>query len=366
MQNLRIPGPTPCPPEVLAAMGHQMINHRGVEFSDALKDVTAKMKQVFQTQADPLLITGSGTAGLETAVVNMLSPGDSVLSVSIGVFGERFAKIAETYGANVVSLSFAHGQAADPESVRTALSDNPAVKAVLVTHNETSTGITNDLAAISKIVKSAGKLLMVDCISSLGSVNVPVDEWGIDVAISGSQKGWMVPPGMAMLAVSEAGWEAYSRAKMPRFYFDLGKAKKSLEKGQTPWTPNVSAVLAFRVALDMMLKEGIESIFARHQRMGNFTRNGVKSLGLNLLADERYASNTVTSVVADRGLDAKKLNKIMREEFDIILAGGQGPLEGKIFRIGHLGMVKENDIQAVFDALKIALPKAGFTGKGVS
>ena len=362
MQNLRIPGPTPCPPEVLQAMGHQMINHRGAEFADALKDVTAKMKQVFQTKADPLLITGSGTAGLETAVVNMLSPGDTVLSVSIGVFGERFAKIAETYGAGVVSLNFPHGQAADPSQVATALEQNPSVKAVLVTHNETSTGITNDLGAISKIVKSAGKLLMVDCISSLGSIDVPVDEWGIDVAISGSQKGWMVPPGMAMLTVSEAGWQAYAEAKMPRFYFDLGKARKSLDKGQTPWTPNVSAVLAFRVALDMLLAEGLENIFSRHRRMGQFTRDGVKALGLTLLADEKYASNTVTSVVADRGLDPKKLNKIMREEFDIVLAGGQGPLEGKIFRIGHLGLVKEADIQAVFDALKIALPKAGFTG----
>jgi aspartate aminotransferase-like enzyme len=343
-------------------MGHQMINHRGVEFADALKDVTSKMKKVFQTQADPMLITGSGTAGLETAVVNMLSPGDTVLSVSIGVFGERFAKIAETYGANVVALNFPHGQAANPSSVAEALKRNPAVKAVLVTHNETSTGITNDLGAIAKIVKSAGKLLLVDCISSLGSIDVPVDEWGIDVAISGSQKGWMVPPGMAMVAVSEAGWQAYAEARMPRFYLDLGKARKSLEKGQTPWTPNVSAVLAFRIALDMMLAEGLENIFARHRRMGQFTRDGIKALGLTLLADEQYASNTVTSVVADRGLDPKKLNKIMREEFDIVLAGGQGPLEGKIFRIGHLGLVKEADIQAVFDALKIALPKAGFTG----
>ncbi|MEN8615041.1 alanine--glyoxylate aminotransferase family protein [Dehalogenimonas sp. THU2] len=362
MQNLRIPGPTPCPPEVLAAMSRQMINHRGVEFSEMVKEVTANMKQVFQTKNDLLLLTGSGTAGLEAAAVNMLSPGDSVLSVSIGVFGERFAKIAQTYGAVVVPLNFPHGQAADVDAVKKALANNPQVKAVLVTHNETSTGITNDLKAISAAVKGAGKLLLVDCISSLGSVNVPVDEWGIDVAISGSQKGWMVPPGMAMISVSEAGWQAYAQAKMPRFYLDLGKAKAGLEKGQTPWTPNVSVVFAFQVALKMMLEEGIENIFARHERHGKFTRDGVKALGLNLLADERYASNTVTSVVADRGLDAKKLNKIMRDEFDIVLAGGQGPLEGKIFRIGHLGMVKEADLQAVFDALKVALPKAGFTG----
>jgi aspartate aminotransferase-like enzyme len=341
-------------------MAHQMINHRGNEFAEIVKDVTVKMKQVFQTKNDLMLLTGSGTAGLEAAVVNMLSPGDTVLGVAIGVFGERFSKIAQTFGASVIPLNFEHGKAADPAAVKKALDANPQVKAVLVTHNETSTGITNDLATISRVVKSAGKLLMVDCISSLGSINAPVDEWGIDVAVSGSQKGWMVPPGMTMISVSEAGWQAFAQAKMPRFYWDLGKAKTSLEKGQTPWTPNVSVVFAFQVALDMMLKEGIENIFARHERIGKFTRQGVKSLGLTLLADEKYASNTVTSVVADRGLDAKKLNKIMRDEFDIVLAGGQGPLEGKIFRIGHLGMVSQKDIEAVFDAFKVALPKAGF------
>ena len=362
MQNLRIPGPTPCPPEVLAAMGRQMINHRGSEFAEIVKDVTIKMKQVFQTKNDLMLLTGSGTAGLEAAVVNMLSPGDTVLGVAVGVFGERFSKIAQIFGATVIPLNFEHGKAADPSMVKKALDANPQVKAVLVTHNETSTGVTNDLAAISRVVKDAGKLLMVDCISSLGSLNVPVDEWGIDVAVSGSQKGWMVPPGMTMISVSEAGWQAFAQAKMPRFYWDLGKARSMLEKGQTPWTPNISVVFAFQVALDMMLKEGIGKIFARHERIGKFTRAGIKALGLTLLADEKHASNTVTSVVADRGLDAKKLTKIMRDEFDIVLAGGQGPLEGKIFRVGHLGMVGEKDIQAVFDALKIALPKAGFTG----
>ncbi len=362
MQNLRIPGPTPCPPEVLAAMGRQMINHRGGEFAEILKDVTVKMKQVFQTKNDLMLLTGSGTAGLEAAVVNMLSPGDTVLGVAIGVFGERFSKIAQTFGVSVIPLNFEHGKAAAPMAVKTALEANPQIKAVLVTHNETSTGVTNDLKSISRVVKDAGKLLMVDCISSLGSLNVPVDDWGIDVAVSGSQKGWMVPPGITMISVSEAGWQAFDQAKMPRFYWDLGKARNLLEKGQTPWTPNVSVVFAFQVALDMMLKEGIGNIFARHERIGKFTRAGIKALGLTLLADEKYASNTVTSVVADRGLDAKKLTKVMMDEFDIVLAGGQGPLEGKIFRIGHLGMVGEKDIQAVFDALKIALPKAGFTG----
>src|SRR4030067_1045370 len=202
MAQLRIPGPTPCPPEVLQAMARPMINHRGAEFHKILTDVTAKLKKVFQTKNDVLILTGSGTGGLEAAAVNMLSPGDKVLSVSIGVCGDRFANIAQQFGAEVIPLKFEWGKAADPDAVKKALKDNPGVKAVLVTHNETSTGVTNDLAGISPGGKEAGKLLIVDAISSLSSVNVPVDDWRCDVVITGSQKGWMVPPGLAMVSVS--------------------------------------------------------------------------------------------------------------------------------------------------------------------
>ncbi|MGA3094669.1 MAG: alanine--glyoxylate aminotransferase family protein, partial [Dehalococcoidales bacterium] len=235
------------------------------------------------------------------------------------------------------------------------------IKAIMVTHNETSTGVTNDLKAIARTVKSFDKLFIVDAISSIGSIELPVDEWGVDVMVTGSQKSWMVPPGMAMVAISEKAWKANASAKMPRFYWDFGKAKKYLEKGgQTPWTPAVSIVFALNVALDMMLKEGLDNIIARHVKLGKMTREGVKALGLKLFADEAHASNTVTSILGTDGLDAKTLNKIMREEYDIILSGGQMELEGKIFRIGHLGWVNEKDIKAVLDALKTALPKAGF------
>jgi len=363
MEQLRIPGPTPCPPEVLEAMSKQMINHRGGEFAQALSTVTAGLKKVFQSDNDVLILTASGTGGLETAVVNILSPGDKVLSVSIGVFGERFAAIAEMFGAEVVPLKYEWGRAANADDVRQALKENPDVKAVLVTHNETSTGVTNDLASISAAVKEFDKLLLVDAISSLGSIDLPIDEWGCDVTVTGSQKGWMVPPGLTMVSVSPRGWQANAEAKMPRFYWDFAKAKAFAGKGQTPWTPAISVIYALEVALEMMLKEGLPGIFARHKKIGQMTRDGIKALGLPLFADERYASNTVTSIAAPEGLDVAKLRQIMQSEHGIVLGGGQQKMNGKIFRIGHLGMVTEDEIKEVMAALKQALPKAGLKSR---
>ncbi|MFC2021765.1 pyridoxal-phosphate-dependent aminotransferase family protein [Chloroflexota bacterium] len=360
MENLRIPGPTPCPPEVLQAMTKQMINHRGEEFAGILNGITEKLKQLFQTKNDVLLLTGSGTGGLEAAIVNTLSPGDKVLSVSIGAFGERFATIAQRFGAEVIPLRFEWGKAADADAVGQALRAEAKIKAVLVTHNETSTGVTNDLASISSVVKEFDKLLLVDAISSLGSINLPVDDWHCDVVVTGSQKGWMVPPGLAMVSVSQEAWQAQANAKMPHFYWDFAQAKSYLERGQTPWTPAVSTVFALSVALEMMLKEGLSNIIARHARVGKATREGVKSLGLSLFAEEDYASNTVTAVSSSNGLDTKKLIKILREEHRIVLGGGQQKLDGKIFRIGHLGWVSKDDIEKVISALKVTLPQAGF------
>ncbi len=361
MENLRVPGPTPLPHEVLQVMSRQMINHRGAEFEQILSDVTDNLKQLFQTKADVFLLTGSGTGGLEAAIVNTLSPGDKVLSVSIGVFGERFATIAQQFGAEIIPLRFEWGKAADADAVRQALQAEPKIKAVLVTHNETSTGVTNDLASISSVIKEFDKLLLVDAISSLGSINLPVDDWHLDVAVTGSQKGWMTPPGLAMVSVSQEAWQAHSKAKMPRFYWDFARAKSYLlEKRQTPWTPAISTVFALSVSLKMMLKEGLSNIIARHARMGQTVRDGVKSLGLTLFAEESHASNAVTAIKSSDGLDVKKMLRIMREEHQVILAGGQQRLDGKIFRIGHLGWVTEHDIEAVISALKVVLPKAGF------
>jgi aspartate aminotransferase-like enzyme len=360
MAQLRIPGPTPLPPEVLAIMSKQMINHRAAEFHGMMTDVTNKIKQIYQTKNDLYVLTGSGTGGLEAAVVNMLSPGDPILSVSIGVFGDRFANIATAFGAKVTRLSFEMGKAADPETVRKALKDNPDVKAVLITHNETSTGITNDLAALSKAVREFNKLLIVDCISSLGSVNCPVDEWGLDIAISGSQKGWMAPPGMTFISVSPKAWEFYAKAKMPRFYWDFAQARKYLEKEETPWTPAITTIYALTVGLDMLIKEGLPKIFARHARVAKATRDGVKALGLKQVADEKFASNTVTAVWLPAGIEYKALSKKLREDKQVVITGGQGALDGKIFRIGHLGWVDEKDIQECMDALKAVLPQMGY------
>ena len=356
--QLRIPGPTPCPPQALEAMGRQMMNHRGEEFGRIVESVTAKLKLTFQTKGDVFVLTSSGTGGLETAVVNTLSPGDEVLSISNGAFGERFADIAEKYGATVVRLSFEWGKPIDIRGVEKALKAHPDVKAVLATHNETSTGMTNDIGEVSAAVKKFDKLLLVDAISSMGCIDLPTDSWNCDLVVTASQKGWIVPPGLAMVSVSQRAWQAYARAKMPRYYWDLGEARDFLQKRQTPWTPAISIFYALNVTLDLMLNEGLANIFARHTRVGEAAREGVKSLGLSLFADERYASNTVTAVNVPDRIDAQKLTRMLREDHDVIIAGGQEKLSGKIFRIGHLGLVHENDIKSVLDALRKTLPRA--------
>jgi aspartate aminotransferase-like enzyme len=356
--QLRIPGPTPCPPQALDAMGRQMINHRGEEFGQILASVTAKFKQTFQTKADVFVLTSSGTGGLEAAIVNTLSPGDKVLSVSNGAFGERFAAIAGKFGAEVTRLKFDWGKPVDIDAVEKALKSNGNIKAVLATHNETSTGMTNDIGEMSTIVRNFDKLFLVDAISSLGCIDLPTDRWNCDVVVTASQKGWMVPPGLAMVSVSEKAWQAYALAKMPRYYWDLGQARDFLQKGQTPWTPAISIFYALDATLSLMLNEGLVNIFARHARVGKAAREGVKSLGLSLFPEERYASNTVTAVSVSDQIDVHKLVRVLREDHQIVIAGGQERLSGKIFRIGHLGLVYEKDVESVLEGLRKSLPKA--------
>lgn len=361
--NLRTPGPTPCPPEVLQALSGQMINHRGPEFRALISTATERLKQLYQTSGDVLILTASGTGGLEAAVQNCVNVRDRVLGVSIGAFGDRFASIAEAFGGEVTRLSFEWGQAADPAAIDRALRDDPTIRTVLVTHNETSTGVTNDLAAISKVVKGHGKLLLVDSISGLGSIELPMDEWGCDIVVAGSQKGWMVPPGLVFVGVSERGWEAIQGCTTPRYYFDLQKAKRSLTTGETPWTPAVSLFYGLDVSLKMLLDEGVKAVDARHRQIGRYTRDQVRALGLDLLADDQHASNTVTTVVPPEGVDAKGLVKTLREEKGVVLAGGQGKLDGKVFRIGHMGYVSEADIDETISALRELLPRFGFAPK---
>ena len=356
--QLRVPGPTPCPPQALQAMGRQMINHRGEEFAKILNSTTEKLKRVFQTKKDVFLLTGSGTGGLEAAIVNTLSPGDKVLSISNGVFSERFADIAEQYGAQLNRLSFEWGKAVNPDTIEKALLADGDIKAVLVTHNETSTGMTNRLGDISAVVKRFDKLLLVDAISSLGCINLPTDDWHCDIVVTGSQKGWMVPPGLAMVSMSDKAWQAHAQAKMPRFYWDFSKAKDYLQRGQTPWTPAVSIFYALDTTLNLMLNEGLNNIFTRHAQVAQIVRDGVKSLGLSLFPDEHYASNTVTAVNITDKIDVSKMIQLLREEHDVIISGGQQKLSGKIFRIGHLGLVYEKDIKIVLEALDKVLSRA--------
>jgi aspartate aminotransferase-like enzyme len=370
--QLRIPGPTPLPDSVREAGSRQMVNHRGPEFKELLVRVTTSMKKGFQTEADVLILTSSGTGALEATVVNTLSPGDNVLSVNIGVFGDRFAKIARAYGAEVTTLSVEHGKAATPEEVggylRSMAQDGKSAKAVLVTFNETSTGVTNPLQEIAaEIHRSApDALILVDAVSGLGAIPLEMDAWGLDVVTTGSQKSWMVPPGLAMLALSERAWAAVAQSKMPRFYFDLTLHRDALAKGETPWTPAISVAFALDEGLRLIEAEGYPHIFARHAACGAAARAGLQAMGIRLLADPAVASNTVTSAWLPEGVEWSALTKACRAR-GLVLAGGQGPLTGKIFRVGHLGSVSTDDIVRCMEILEEALTEFGVqveTGAG--
>ena len=356
--NLRTPGPTPVPHDILKASAAQMINHRGPEFKALIESITSKIQDVFQTTNDLYILTSSGTGALESAVVNTVSPDDSVLCISVGVFGDRFSQIAHMYGAKVTDLKVEAGKAVDPEQIRKELNSDPDIKTVIVTHNETSTGITNDLESIAKVVKGEfNKLLLVDSVSGMGSIPCPVDSWDLDVVASGSQKGWMAPPGLAFISVSKEAWVAQSSATTPRFYFDWEKAEQYLQRGQNPWTPAISVMYAMEKSLSMILSEGLGAVYERHQTIATKTREAIKSIGLELFADEKYASNTVTAVKSPEGVNCAELLSNLRTKYNIVLAGGQAYLEGTMFRIGHLGFVHEKEIDEVIEALKKELDR---------
>ncbi len=364
-QNLRIPGPTPVPAEVLAEMARPMINHRGPEFAAILRRVTARLQYFFQTASPVLTYAASGTGGQESAVANLFSPGDHVIAITIGAFGNRFAKIAEVYGLQVTRIEFPWGQAADPNVVEERLKAAAPYKGVLVTHNETSTGVANDVETLAALIRrlNPDTLIAIDAVSSLGCIPLEMDAWDIDVVFTGSQKGWMVPPGVMMIAAGPRAWEANKTAKLPRFYFDWALSRKNLEKWQHPTTPAVSIFYALDLALEMMLAEGREAIFERHQRIGDYVRWRAQDMGLELLADHEYASNTVTAVLTPEGLNVKELLKKLREEDKVVFQGGQEHLEGKIFRVGHLGFFQEIDLVEAMDMMEKRLREFGFTGK---
>lgn len=354
-QNLRLPGPTPLPPEVQHAMDRDMIDHRGPEFSEMLLRCTVLLKKFYRTENDVLIYPGTGTGGLEAAIANSFSPDSAVLAVTVGVFGDRFARIADSFGLDVRRLSLPRGRAVEPEQLRHALDDNSDVVGVMLTHNETSTGVTNPLAELAPIVKERGLLLLVDGVSSVGAMPVETDALDLDIVVSGSQKAWMSPPGLVMLSVSPRAWEAAGNARLPRYYWDFKIAKTALEKGYTHYTPAVSLFYALDVALQLMDDEGMENIWARHHKLADYTRRSVREAGLDLFADERYASDSVTALKTPDDVDASRLRERLRDEFGVTLGDGQAEMAGRVLRIGHMGYVHENDLHETFDALRQAL-----------
>ena len=358
--NLRIPGPTALPPTVREAGARQMINHRGPEFAAMLGRILEGMKPYFGTTNDIAMLSCAGSGGLEAAVVNTLSPGDRVIGVSIGSFGDRFAKIAKTYGADVTKVEAEWGYAAAGEEVREVLRSAPETRAVLLTHNETSTGVMNPIAELAAAVRSEAPdaLILVDSVSGLGAVPFEMDGWGVDVVVTGSQKAWMSAPGLAMIAASPRAWAAMETATMPRFYLDLRAHRDSHANGQTPWTPAIAVVYQVDEGLRLMGLEGREAVFARHEACAAASRAGLTALGFDLFADPAVASRTVTAASVPDDLDWKAFNSEVKRR-GVVLAGGQGKLTGKIFRLGHLGSVTIEEILGAMSTLEMASIQAG-------
>ena len=359
--SLMIPGPTPVPETVLQAMGRHPIGHRSADFQKIVKRTTKQLQWLHQTTGDVLAITGSGTAAMEAGIINLLSKGEKVLCGDNGKFGERWVKLARAYGLDVQVIQAEWGQPLDPEAFRAALEADTAkaIKAVILTHSETSTGVINDLETIAKHARAHGTALTIaDCVTSLGACNVPMDEWGLDVIGSGSQKGYMMPPGLAFVAMSERAWEAYGRSDLPKFYLDLGKYRKSAQADSNPFTPAINLYFALEAALEMMQAEGLEAIFERHARHRAAAQAGMEAMGLPLYAAEGHGSPAITAV-APEGIDAEALRKAVKEKFDILLAGGQDHLKGKVFRIGHLGFVCDRDVLTAVAAIEATLADLG-------
>jgi aspartate aminotransferase-like enzyme len=350
-------------------MSRPMIDHRGPEFAEVLSDITSGAKRVFKTTNDLMLLTCSGTGGLESAVANLVSPGDEVVCALCGNFGERFAALAAGYGAQVVRLEAEWGQPVDPDDLKRVLAGHPDANVVLLTHNETSTGLTNPLAQLARVARDADRIVVVDGVSSISSIAIETDAWGIDVAVSGSQKGWMAPPGLALVSVSDRAWAQQAKARSPRFYFDWKEAKIWADKGMTPFTPAVSVAFALQEGLRMLEEEGLGSVYERHARLARATQVGLQALGFLLYAQEGYRSNTVTSATLPAGLDVAALRKVLHDRYGVVIAGGQGKMTGKMVRVGHLGAVADGDVVQVIWTIEQALEEldiAPADGRGVA
>ncbi|HZQ90126.1 MAG TPA: alanine--glyoxylate aminotransferase family protein [Gaiellaceae bacterium] len=350
------PGPTPVPAEVLAAMGAPVVHHRSPDFRPVYERCLARLREVCRTQSDVLLFTASGTGAFESAVVNLVTPGDPHLVVSAGSFGERWASMTKAYGADVDHLRYAWGETPDAGDVVARLGEREA-KAVWIVHSETSTGVVADVQAIAAAAKEAGALVVVDAVSSLGAVPCETDAWGLDVVVSGSQKALMTPPGLGVAAVSDGAME--HRGSTPRFYFDWERTRKAQRALDAPFTPPVSLVSALDVALGLLLDEGLEAAFERHVRLGRAARAGAKAMGLELFSPDEDRSAVVTAIRAPEGIDSGVILTAVRSRFGMTLANGQGDLKGKIFRIGHIGWFDVFDVTTALAAVELVLAELG-------
>ncbi|MTI82056.1 MAG: alanine--glyoxylate aminotransferase family protein [Firmicutes bacterium] len=357
---LMIPGPTPVPPTVMNAMSKPIIGHRSAEFADLIGRVTDKLKKVYQTENEVFVLASSGTGGMEAATANVVNPGDKVLTLNTGKFGERFGEIAAKYGAEVDEVKFQWGYDIDLTVVEEKLKANPDIKAVFATHNETSTGVENDIKGLGELVDQHQAVLIVDAVSSMGGMDVRTDEWKVDIMVSGSQKALMLPPGLAFVSVSPKAWKVIEQNNSPKFYFDLLKAKKSLGKNNTPYTSAVSLYNGLEASLDMILEEGLDNVIKRHKLLAKATRAAVMGLGLELLPAQEYASDTVTAIQCPMAVDVNNLRKTLLEKYNVMVAGGQAELKGKIFRIAHMGYATKTDVLLTIGALEMALNKCGY------
>jgi serine---pyruvate transaminase len=353
------PGPTPVPPEVLAALAEPVIHHRARDYREIYERCLARLAEVYRTQNDVLMFTTSGTGAFESAVANLTSPGDRQLVLSAGNFGERWAGMVKAFGADLVHVRLDWGETPEPEDLRSALATAGDVRVVYLTHSETSTGVVCDIQSLAAVAKEAGALVVVDAVSSLGAVPVETDAWELDAVVSGSQKALMTPPGVAFVTVSPAALEAAARATSPRYVLDWERTRKAQAKLDAPFTPPVSIVRALDVALGLLLDEGLEAAFDRHARLGRACREGAKAMGLELFSPDEERSAVVTAIRAPDGVDATEVVSTLRDRFGITIANGQAELKGKIFRIGHIGWFDIFDITTALAAVELALADAG-------
>lgn len=359
---LLTPGPTPVPPEVLSALGEPVVHHRAPRFTEILTEVIAGMKYVYQSKNDVIVFASSGTGAMESAVVNVVGPGDHVVVASCGNFGERWLKLTRAWGAEVTALEYEWGTKVVPADIADALARDPSVKAVYVQFSETSTGVVNDIQAIGDIVAATDAILVVDAISGLGASDLKTDAWHVDVCVSGSQKALMVPPGLAYVAVSEKAWKVVEACRTPRFYFDWVAARKKMSGGaaQTPYTPAVNLMVAQNRAIELIREEGLEAVFERHRMLGKACKAGVRALGLELFGPDDPEANSVTAVKVPAGVDGTKIGKLARDKYGVWLAGGQGKLKGQIFRFGHCGYFGAFDIITGLAACEMVLAELGY------